>query len=148
MIAASYRSAIQTTGRLGHPKPRIGIGNCLGHPGEELPGFGWIRALTAYVYLDTPFRFRSKQALWKYSGIGLERHTSGKGRPRVSLVKNCYHRALKNVFMGAAKSAICSGDNPFAEKYDHWTQEAGLHPATARRNVARCLATTLWSLWK
>ncbi|MDA0835913.1 MAG: transposase [Planctomycetota bacterium] len=115
---------------------------------QELPGFGWIRALTAYVYLDTPLRFRSKQALWKYSGIGLERHTSGKGRPRVYLVKKCYHRALKNVFMGAAKSAIGSGDNPFAEKYDRWTQEAGLHPATARRNVARCLATTLWSLWK
>ena len=23
-----------------------------------------------------------------------------------------------------------------------------MHPSTARRNVARCLASTLWSLWK
>lgn len=127
--------------RLGRREPQV-------RRFTELPGFGWIRALTAYVYLDTPFRFRSKQALWKYSGIGLERQTSGKGRPRVSLIKKCYHRALKNVFIGAAKSAIGSADNPFAEKYERWTQEAGIHPATARRNVARCLATTLWSLWK
>jgi hypothetical protein len=38
-----------------------------------LPGISWIRAATLYAYLDTPWRFRSKAALWIYLGIGLER---------------------------------------------------------------------------
>jgi hypothetical protein len=46
---------------------------------EAVPGVGWIRAATLYAYLDTPWRFRSKAALWKYLGIGLERQRSGNG---------------------------------------------------------------------
>jgi hypothetical protein len=49
--------------------------------------------------------------------------------------------------LGAAKSAIAQEENPFADKYRAWREE-GLHPANAKRNVARALATTLWSLWK
>jgi hypothetical protein len=84
---------------------------------QEVPGFGWIRAVTFYVYIDTPCRFAG-------------------------------NRRLKDVLLGAAMSAAVHGDNPFADKYQHWTKEEGLHPSTARRNVARCLANTLWSLWK
>jgi hypothetical protein len=58
------------------------------------------------------------------------------------------NRRLKDVLIGAARSAAVQRDNPFADKYVHWTQEEGMHPSTARRNVARCLASTLWSLWK
>jgi hypothetical protein len=35
---------------------------------ETLPGMGWIRGVTFYVYIDAPQRFRSKAALWRYSG--------------------------------------------------------------------------------
>src|SRR3989442_14765194 len=38
----------------------------------ELPGISWIRAATLRAYLDTPWRFHSPKALWKYLGIGLE----------------------------------------------------------------------------
>jgi transposase len=113
---------------------------------EKVPGFGWIRALTYYVYLDTPFRFRSKAALWRYCGIGLERRHSGSGPVR-SQLDHRGNRRLKNILLGAARSAIASTDNPFAEKYHHWTEE-GMPLPNARRNVARSLATTLWSLWK
>jgi len=113
---------------------------------EELPGFGWIRALTFYVYIDTPWRFPGKSALWRYCGLGLERRHSGAGPMNVRLSKQA-NRRLKNVLLGAAKSAIAQGDNPFADKYRYWILE-GLHPSTARRNVARCQATTLWSLWR
>jgi hypothetical protein len=58
------------------------------------------------------------------------------------------NRRLKNVLLGAARTAAAGGENPFADKYRFWTQEKGVHPSTARRNVARSLATTLWSLWK
>src|SRR5262249_27162970 len=44
-----------------------------------LPGVSWVRAATLYAYLDTPWRYRSKSALWKYLGVGLERQRSGNG---------------------------------------------------------------------
>jgi transposase len=114
---------------------------------EKLPGFGWIRAVSFYAYVDTPWRFRNKAALWKYCGIGLERRHSGRGPVRVRLAKQA-NRRLKYVLLGAAMSATVLADNPFAEKYLYWTKEEGMHPATARRNVARCQAAVLWSLWK
>src|SRR5262249_13695153 len=49
---------------------------------QELPGIGWVRAGTVYAYLDTPWRFASKAALWKNLGIGLERKRSGMGPER------------------------------------------------------------------
>src|SRR5262249_8672224 len=52
---------------------------------QALPGISWIRAATWYAYLDTPWRFRSKAALWKYLGIGLEREHSGHGPERVGV---------------------------------------------------------------
>lgn len=114
---------------------------------EELPGIGWIRALTFFVYIDTPWRFPSKSALYRYCGIGLERRHSGQGPLRIRLA-HAGNRRLKNVLLGAAKSAAVRGDNPFADKFQHWTRKEGMHPSTARRNVARALASTLWSLWK
>lgn len=112
-----------------------------------VPGIAWIRAITFFVYVDTPHRFRSKAALWRYCGIGLERRRSGKGPLRVHLTKGANFR-LKDVLLGAAKTAILAGDNPLADKYRYWTLEEGVHPSTARRNVARCLASVLWSMWK
>lgn len=114
---------------------------------QEVPGFGWIRAITFYVYVDTPWRFPSKSALWRYCGIGLERRHSGAGPMKVRLSK-VGNRRLKNVLLGAARSAAVQADNPFADKYVYWTQEERLHLSAARRNVARCLGGTLWSLWK
>lgn len=111
-----------------------------------LPGIAWVRALTFYVYVDTPARFPSKESLWRYCGIGLERRHSGMGRCQVRLSKSG-NRRLKDVLLGAAKSAIASGDNPFADKYHNWNQQEGLHPSTARRNVARMIASTMRSLW-
>jgi hypothetical protein len=31
-----------------------------------VPGIAWMRAATWWAYLDTPWRFRSKSALWKH----------------------------------------------------------------------------------
>jgi transposase len=113
----------------------------------ELPGFAWVRAVTFYAYIDTPWRFRSKSALWRYAGIGLERRHSGQGPMRTKLCRQG-HRRLKDILLGAAKSAISQSSNPFADKYLYWNEEAGLPAPNARRNVARALASTLWSLWK
>lgn len=112
----------------------------------HLPGISWIRAVTFYVFIDTPWRFRSPAALWRYCGIGLKRRHSGKGRVKICL-DECGNRRLKDVLLGAARTAV-TGENPFADKYRYWIQEEGMHPATARRNVARGLARVLWSMWK
>jgi len=113
---------------------------------EALPGIGWIRAATLYAYLDTPWRFRSKEALWKYLGIGLERERSGNGPERLHVPKQM-HRLLKGTILGAAQTAAAQGDNPFAVLYRRWLEQ-GLSARLARRNVARRLAATLWGLWK
>jgi hypothetical protein len=112
----------------------------------DLPGIAWIRGVTLFVWLDTPWRFRSKSALWKYLGIGLERRHSGTGPQRLQ-VPYAVNRLLKSTILGAAKSAIRQGDNPFAAQHRRWIEE-GLAQKLARRNVARSLAATLWGLWK
>jgi len=112
----------------------------------DLPGVRWVRAATFYAYIDTPFRFRNKSALWKYMGIGLERRRSGEGPPRLRVPKRC-HRPLKNMILGAAKSAVASGDNPFADEYARHLHE-GRSPRIARRNVARSLAAVMWGMFK
>jgi transposase len=112
----------------------------------ELPGIGWVRAATLLAYMDTPWRYRSKAALWKYLGIGLQRQRSGNGPEYLGVPRRC-HRLLKSTILGAARSAVAQGNNPFAELYRRW-QKDGLSAKLARRNVARALAATLWGLWK
>ncbi len=113
----------------------------------ELPGISWIRAATFYAYIDTPWRFKGKSALWKYVGIGLDRQHSGQGRERVRVTKQG-NRRLKAMIMGAAITAIALRDNPFFEQHEHWLLEGGLSPKNARRNVARSESATLWGMWK
>jgi transposase len=110
-----------------------------------VPGIHWIRAATLFVYLDTPWRFRSKAALWKYLGIGLRCRQSGAG-PGWLGVPRQVNRRLKATILGAALTAV-SGDNPFAQQQRRWLNN-GLAPVIARRNVARSLACTLWGMWK
>lgn len=114
---------------------------------REVPGMGWIRSVTFFAMLDTPHRFRHKRALWRYGGIGLQRRHSGAGATRTQLCREG-HRHLKNVLLGAARTAIDQGENALAKKYHYWLEQEGLHPANAKRNVARAVATTLWQMWK
>ena len=111
-----------------------------------VPGIGWVRAATWFAFVDTPWRFQGKAALWKYLGIGLERRHSGQGPAHLGVVKHA-NRVLKGVVLGAAKRALTAGDNPYAAQYQRWLR-AGITPANARRNVARSMAATLWGMWK
>jgi transposase len=113
---------------------------------QAVPGIGWIRAATFYAYVDTPWRFRSKSALWKYLGLGLQRRRSGNG-PEYLGVPLCVHRLLKGTLLGASLSAVVSGAHPFADLYRRWSDQ-GLTSKLARRNVARVQVATLWGLWK
>ena len=112
----------------------------------QLPGYGPIRAATLISHLDTPWRFKSRSALWKYVGIGLRREKSGDGLSIIKVEQAC-NRLLRNVVIGAARSAIEQKENVFAERYARWIQ-AGLSSRNARRNVARDQVTAVWGMWK
>jgi transposase len=98
------------------------------------------------VYVDTPHRFKSRSALLKYMGIGLERRSSGSGPERVGTPRG-YNHQLKSMILGAAKSAIRGKDNPFAAQYRRLIDE-GLSPRLATRTVARQIARVMWGMFK
>jgi len=77
--------------------------------------------------LDTPWRFRSAKALWKYLGIGLDRRHSGNG-PELLGVPKQTNRLLKSTILGAARSAIAQGREPV-----RWPVRGFGFPAACRR---------------
>lgn len=119
---------------------------------SELPGIGLIRATTIFAYLDTPWRFKKKNKLWKYCGVGLQRTASGtdkKGRPKPARLKLPWavNRILKNAVLGAALSAINQKNNVFKDYYERMVQD-GMIPSNARHAVARKMLTVMWAMWK
>jgi transposase len=119
---------------------------------KQLPGIGIIRAVTIFAYLDTPWRFRKKNKLWKYCGVGLQRTASGKdrkGRPKPAMLQMpvASNRVLKNAIMGASITAINQKENAFKTDYERMVQN-GITPGNARHTVARKLLTVMWGMWK
>ena len=119
---------------------------------SDLPGIGLIRATTLFAYLDTPWRFRKKNKLWKYCGVGLQRTTSGtdsKGRPKPARLQLPWavNRTLKNAILGAAASVIKQKNNLFREYYERMLED-GIMPSNARHAVARKMLTVMWAMWK
>jgi len=119
---------------------------------SQLPGIGLIRATTIFAYLDTPWRFKKKNKLWKYCGVGLQRTTSGtdkKGRPKPARLKLPWavNRTLKNAVLGAALSAINQKNNVFKDHYERMVQN-GMITSNARHAVARKMLTVMWAMWK
>ena len=119
---------------------------------SQLPGIGLIRATTIFAYLDTPWRFKKKNKLWKYCGVGLQRTTSGtdkKGTPKPARLKLPWavNRTLKNAVLGATLSAINQKNNAFKEFYERMVQN-GMITSNARHAVARKMLTAMWAMWK
>jgi len=119
---------------------------------SQLPGIGLVRAVTLFAYLDTPWRFKRKNKLWKYCGVGLQRITSGtdsKGRPKPARLQLPWavNRTLKNAILGAVSSVINQKNNLFREYYERMLED-GIMPSNARHAVARKLLTVMWAMWK
>lgn len=119
---------------------------------KKLAGIGTIRAVTIFAYLDTPWRFKKKNKLWKYCGVGLQRTASGtdkKGKPKPARLQLPWaaNRILKNAILGAALTAINQKQNPFKDHYERMVQN-GIVPSNARHTVARKLLTMMWGIWK
>jgi len=113
-----------------------------------VPGVRWVRGATFFAHVDTPWRFPTKAALWRYMGIGLERRRSGNGPLHLRVPPpQCVCRPLKNMILGAAQGVILAKTPPFSERYKEY-RHAGISPRNARRSIARCLAATLWGMFK
>jgi len=119
---------------------------------QQLPGIGTVRAATVFAYLDTPWRFKRKNKLWKYCGVGLQRTASGtdkKGKPKPARLQMPWaaNRTLKDAILGAALTAINQKHNAFKDDYERMVRN-GLIPSNARHTVARKLLTVMWGVWK
>jgi len=119
---------------------------------KELPGIGLIRATTLFAFMDTPWRFKQKNKLWKYCGVGLQRAASGtdkKGRPKPAMLRLPWavNRTLKNAVLGAALSVITQKDNVFKDYYERMLKD-GIITSNARHAVARKMLTVMWAMWK
>ena len=132
------------------------------HPATKLlcqiPAIGPIRAALLIALIQTPQRFRSKRPLWKYSGFGIEMHSSAdyrkvqgqlqRSRKQVSvrgLNRDCNHD-LKNLFKSAATIASVK-PGPFQEFYAALVAK-GMRPEMARLTLARKMATIVGIVWK
>ena len=119
---------------------------------QSIPGISIIRSSTFFVWIDTPFRFKTAKKLWRYCGVGLIQSSSGKdreGNPKRGKLKLAWavNRHLKNVLMGAAKSAVACGDNVFKFYYERLLCK-GVSSSNARHSVARKIASVMWGMWK
>jgi len=149
VLLAGYDQAVQQVQALKRELARQAKAQEVVVRWQAVPGIGPVRGMILQSYLDTPWRFKSKQALWKYLGIGLVRKQSGNGPERLSVEREC-NRSLKNAILGAAETVILRKDdvaNPYGRRFESWLK-AGLMRRNARRNVARALACTLWGMWK
>ena len=146
VLLRSYDQAVSAETAMERGMRRLAKGQEIIERLQALPGIAIVRACTFVAYLDTPWRFASKEALWKYLGIGLKRMQSGESRTYVCVDRAC-NRRLKAVVMGAAESVILQGDNPFARQHQKWLAQ-GISPPNAKRNVARSIAAVEWGMWK
>jgi transposase len=92
------------------------------HVLRSIPFLGPVRVALLLVTMKTPWRFRTKRNLWAYAGLAVvtqssSDHTFIAGRPvrrqRKPLTRGLnqnHNRILKDVFKGAATSAIGRSD--------------------------------------
>jgi transposase len=136
-------------------RERVGARRLLGHWTRPLPviarlqgipGVGPITARTLVGWIADPCRFKSRNALSSYAGLGLgQGRTNWKpvGRARASKRGN---RLVKRVLFLAAKAAAKT-DTRLARRYAA-RLEAGWKPDKAIRDLARTILETACCLWR
>lgn len=125
---------------------------------ETLPGFGPVRVAQLLAIVVTPDRFRAKRPFWAYCGLSVVMQSSSDWvriegswvRAQVNRTRGLnrnFHHELKEIFKGAALSAISARSNPFRQHYDRLCAQ-GTKPNLARLTIARRLAAACLAMWK
>ncbi len=114
---------------------------------QDLPGIGFIHAVTLFALLDTPHRFPTKKHVWSYAGLGIVERSSGSSLSIKQLGRD-YNRLLKGTIKQAAQAAIRSKDNPFRQQFIDLTVIKNKPGHLAILTVARSMMATVWAMWK
>lgn len=125
-----------------------------------VPGIAEVRAAQILAVVIDPFRFRTKQQFWSYSGLAVvtrssaDWHRTPSGqfeRRKVALTRGLNRNRqpmLKAVFKGAAKTVIDRmSTHPLHASYQRMV-DAGVQPNLARLTLARRIAAATLACWK
>ena len=125
---------------------------------RSIPYFGPIRVALLLAIVVTPFRFRTKRALWPYAGLAVVTRSSAdhevdgvqlRRRRRAPLTRGLnrnHNPILKSVFKGAAASATAK-DGPLRDFFQA-SVARGVRPELAKVTLARKIASVALTLWK
>jgi transposase len=113
---------------------------------DGIPGVGPVTARTLAGWIVDPDRFKNRNAINAYAGLGLSQGvTNWKVVSRARASKRGQKR-LKRVLMIAAEAAL-KGDNALARRY-RARREVGWDERKAKRDVARTMLFVACGMWK
>lgn len=125
---------------------------------RSVPFLGEIRVALLLATLQTPWRFRTKRALWGYAGLAVVMRTSAeyelvdgrprrRGRaPRTRGLNRNHNPVVKNVLKSAA-TAAASRPGALQDWYQQLLQH-GMREELARLTLTRKLAAIILRVWK
>jgi transposase len=114
---------------------------------EQVPGIGPIGSHLFDAFIQTPHRFKTKQKLWRYCGLGIRSQRSN-GKPLgYEELDPCGRSELKAVSYRAWLAALRQGDNAVAAFFAASLRRTG-DRTHARLNTQRKILATLLSLWR
>ena len=115
---------------------------------QKIPGIGPISAHTFDALIQTPCRFATKQKLWRYSKLGIQKRSSGGNQIQREKLDSAGHGELKALSHRAVKEALGGEDeNEVQASYRASARRTG-EETHARLNTQRKILATMWGLWK
>lgn len=112
---------------------------------KSIPGIGPVAARTIAAWIVDPHRFKSRNALSSYGGLGLGQGWTNWQPIGHARASNRGQRELKRVLFIAARAALI-GDNALNRRYQARIQ-AGWEDRKAIRDVARCILMIARAVW-
>lgn len=124
---------------------------------QSIPGIGDVRAAQILGVIGTPWRFRTRRQLWRYSGLAVVDRTTDdydenlqrRRRHKVRGLNPDRNAMMKSAFKGAATSALQFPDT-YPEIAAYYERQLANHQSeeNVRVNVARKLAACTLTIWK
>ncbi len=115
---------------------------------QRLPGVGPIGAHVFSAIIEEPGRFRHKQQLFKYSGLGITDRSSDNKPLGYQRLDRRGNRELKNLSYHAWRTACKSTTRPNAIQRFYWESRARTGSVRhARLNTQRKILEAMWQLW-
>jgi transposase len=114
---------------------------------QTVPGVGPIVARILVAWIVDPGRFKSRNALSAYSGLGLKQDITNWKATTHAHASRRGQREIKRVLFLAARATIRGKNNGFARRYQVRIS-AGWEDRKAIRDIARSLLFTICHVWR